>query len=217
MKRVSKLALAVTALCTIAVGGVGLSSASFTSRKANPANVFTAATSFCTSPGLQSVTSNRDSWVDQTNATTNNGTATTITVRSRSTNRNGRALVAFNLPTKPTGCSVTLATLKLNASSATAGRTIEAFQVSPSASWTETGVTWNNQPATTGSAATSSSGTGTRSWTVTSQVQAMYPSASPNNGFLLRDQTEENGGSGSTQTYSSREGASAPVLEVTFG
>ena len=81
MTRVWKLALAVAALCTIAVGGVGLSNASFTSRKANPANVFTAATSFCTSPGLQSVTSNRDSWVDQTNATTNNGTATTITVR----------------------------------------------------------------------------------------------------------------------------------------
>lgn len=218
MSRARKIFLGVSGLCLIATGGVGLSGASFSAQKANPANTFTAATSFCTNPGLQSVTADRDSWADQNSPTTNNGTATAMTVRSRGGSRNGRALVGFTLPTKPTGCSVTLATLKLNATSSSSGRTIEAYQVSPSASWTEVGVTWNNQPASTSTAATSASGAGARSWTVTSQAQALYSSGSPNNGFLLKDQSEDAGGAGAAQTYSTRDAASnKPTLEVTFG
>jgi hypothetical protein len=218
VSRPRKIFLALSAACLAAIGGVGLSAASFTSRSVSGVNTFTAATSFCTSAGLQSVTANRDSWVDQNNATTNSGNDQTMIVRSRSGSRNGRVVVGFTMPAKPSGCSVTLATLKLNASSATTGRTIGASQISPSASWTETGVNWNNQPSFTGTAATAASGTGLRSWTVTSQVQAMYGSAAPNNGFLLKDQTEDAGGAGAAQTYSTREATSnKPTLEVTFG
>jgi hypothetical protein len=71
----------------------------------------------------------------------------------------------------------------LFAESASNGRTIEAYQIS--ANWVENTVTWANQPATTGTPVTSASGTGWRTWTVTTQVQAMYSGS--NYGFLLKD------------------------------
>lgn len=219
MSRALKIVLGLCALCLVAVSGVGLSNASFSSLKANPNNTFTAATNFCTDLGLHTVTANRDTYVDQNSASTaTGGVGTTMNVQSRNSNRNQRALVGFTLPTKPSTCSVTAATLKLTApSTGDSGRTLEASQVSPAATWAETTVTWNSQPATTGTAATTASGTGLRSWTVTSQVQAMYTSASPNNGFLVKDQTESSS-SAKTQVYSTREATSnKPTLEVTFG
>jgi hypothetical protein len=199
-------------------GGVGLSGASFTAQKANPSNTFTAASSFCTDIGLHSVTADRDTYVDQNSVTTaTGGTGTTMNVQSRNSSRNQRALVGFTLPTKPSSCSVTAATLKLTDSTSDSGRSIDVLQISPSATWSETAVTWNTQPATTGTAATSSSLSGNQSWTVTSQVQAMYGSTGPNNGFLLKDQTESSS-SAKTQVYSTREAATnKPTLEVTFG
>ena len=219
MRRTQKIFLAMAALGLMAAAAVGLSGASFTSQSANPANTFTAATNFCTDTSLHTVTADRDTYVDQTNATTSTGgTGTTMNVQSRNSNRNQRALVGFTLPTKPAACSVVTATLKLNAPTvADSGRTLEASQILPSATWSETAVTWNTQPATTGTAATTTSATGLRSWTVTSQVQAMYGSTNANNGFMIKDQTESSS-SAKTQTYSTREAASnKPVLEVTFG
>ncbi len=57
----------------------------------------------------------------------------------------------------------------------------------------EGGVTWNNQPSTTGTAVTTGSGSGYRSWNVTSQVQAIF-STGANHGFLIRDANEGGGG-----------------------
>jgi hypothetical protein len=76
-------------------------------------------------------------------------------------------------------------------------------------------VTWNNQPATTGTAATTSSGSGYRQWTVTSQVQAMY-AAGANHGFLIRDASESGGGA-EQQFHSREKGESMPQLVITFG
>jgi hypothetical protein len=83
------------------------------------------------------------------------------------------------------------------------------------APWTEGGLTWNNQPATTGTAATVASGSGYREWDVVGQVQNMYSTA--NNGFLIRD-SAENGG-GIDQVFHSREKGSdnPPRLVITFG
>ena len=105
---------------------------------------------------------------------------------------NQRALVHFALPAVPAGCTVTEANLRLNATSATNGRTLQA--VALAAPWTEGAVSWSNQPATTGTAATTASGTGWREWTVTAQVNGMYTGA--NHGFLIRDASE---GSGATR------------------
>ncbi len=168
----------------------------------------------CTSPGSQTVQASADSWVDQASPATNKGTDTVLKLTSRDPSLNARAVVQFNLPALPSGCTVTSATLRLNNKSPLSGRTIEALR--NTASWTETGVTWTNQPATAGAAATATtpSAAGWMQWDVTSHVQAMY--AGSNNGFVLRDQTEN--GAGFENQFDSREAsANRPELVVVVG
>jgi hypothetical protein len=212
-----RLALAAS-LLLIPAGLVGLSGASLSATSTNPGNTLTAATSFCNG-GSQAITARKDAYVDQASADSNFGTGNSLHVQSSALQPSvlgpRRTVIEFDLASIPTFCSVTAATLRLYATSAVGGRTIQALQAS--ASWTETGVTWNNQPATTGAVASGSSGPGLRTWDVTSQVQSMYSGA--NNGFLLRDSDE---GSVTThlQQYQSREGtpdSQDPELVVTFG
>ena len=82
------------------------------------------------------------------------------------------------------------------------------------AAWTETGVTWNTQPATAGTAVTASSGTGWLTWGVTDHVSAMYSGS--NYGFIVRDSVESSSIQ-RIQEYSSREGANRPELVITLG
>jgi hypothetical protein len=206
--------LAVSAsLLIVAAALAGLSGASFSAAKSNPQNTFTAASSFC-SGGSQTITASKDAYVDQALATLNFGTANSLLVQPGLNLLVQRTLVQFNLPSTPAFCSVTAATLRLYATSAASGRTIQASRAS--ASWTETGVTWNNQPGTTGSAANSASGAGLRTWDVTSQVQAMY--SGTNNGLVLKDSNEAQ--VIAQQQYQSREAtpdSQDPQLVVTFG
>jgi hypothetical protein len=166
----------------------------------------------CASPGSQTLTTpSADSWIDESDPTKNNGTDSNLYVQSKTPNLNQRTLVSFALPALPTGCSVTSATLELYAKSSEGTRTIEAYRAA--SSWSESTVTWNTRPATTGAPATSASGTGWRSWSVTTLVQSMYTTA--NHGFVLKDQTE---GVGSfRQNYASREDApNDPRLVLTW-
>jgi hypothetical protein len=212
-------AVIALALLVVAAASTQLSSAAFTAQKSNPSNGFTAAASFCNG-STQTLTATKDAYVDQGQPAANFGSGNTLSVESSAVNLisllgNRRTLVQFSLPSLPQFCSVTSATLTLQATSAANGRTIQAFQAN--GSWTETGVTWNNQPATSGSAATSASGSGARTWTVTSQVQGMY--SGTNNGFLLKD-SSEGAALPQTQTYQSREGtpdSQDPQLSITFG
>ena len=153
-----------------------------------------------------------DSWLLQSSAGQNYGADSTLKVAAKS-GGNSRALVRFTLPAIPAGCQVTQARLRMFASSFKTGRTLQALRAN--ASWTEGGVNWNNQPATTGTAATVASGSGYREWTVTSHVQSMY--STTNHGFLVRDATE--GGGGTEQGFNSREKGSdnPPRLVLTFG
>jgi large repetitive protein len=168
-------------------------------------------------PACSTVTvgADRDSWVLQSAAGNNFGADSVLKVDSNSGNSNARALVRFNLPATPAGCQVTGVKLRLYASSYNSGRTLQAFQLN--GNWTETGVTWSNQAATTGTAATapSRSSAGYMEWTVTSQVQSMYSGS--NHGFLIRDATEN--GSGNQQSFHNTEKApdNPPQLVVTFG
>jgi parallel beta-helix repeat protein len=166
----------------------------------------------CTSTTV-TVGANADSWIDQNSPTNNKGSDSILKVQSKSPRDNFRALVRFSMPaTVPPGCVVQSATLRLFAASARNGRTLQAIPLS--SSWTENGVTWNNQPGTTGSAATTTSGTGYRQWDVTAQVRAMYASGA-NNGFLIRDATENN--NGAEQQFHSREkGQNMPQLVLQF-
>jgi hypothetical protein len=166
----------------------------------------------CQNPGTVTLTANRDSYVNQSSANQNFGTASDLFVESKSGNQNRRTLVGFNLPAVPTGCAVTGATLRLFSTAAVNGRTLDAYRAA--GAWTEPGVTWNNQPATSGTAASAASGTGWRAWAVTPQVLEMY--SGTNHGFLIRDRTE-NATSAAEQKFDSRENTNRPQLLLTFG
>jgi hypothetical protein len=158
------------------------------------------------------LTANIDAWIDQNSSSSNKGDDSILKVQGKSSNNNMRALVGFNLPSLSAGCQVESATLRLYAASGKNGRTLQALQVA--ASWTEMGVTWANQPATTGTPATTTSGKGWRQWTVTGQVQAMYTN-NANYGFLIRDAVE-NSGSHEQQFHAREKGENVPQLVLTF-
>jgi hypothetical protein len=83
------------------------------------------------------------------------------------------------------------------------------------AAWTETGLTWGSQPATTGPTATASTGGGGWvTWTVTAQVADMY--AAGNYGLRIKDTVEDTAAT-STNKYSSQEGSDPPELIVQWG
>lgn len=198
--------------------GANIVYSAFSSTTSSSGNTFSAAPSFgstCSSPGTQSVTADADTYVKFDRPDSNTGTLNFVLIDAGGGSR-WRPLVKFPLPAQPAGCTVTSATLRLYATASDAGQTLEAFQVAES--WTETGATWNNQPATTGSAATAASALGWVEWPVTGQVQGMYSGS--NYGFLLKDEAEALFGATGRQRYSSREAANpaeAPQLMVTFG
>jgi hypothetical protein len=164
-------------------------------------------------PPVTTAPATADAWIDQNSSSTNKGTDSILKVQSKHPRDNFRALVRFPLPTGvPDDCVVESATLRLYAASTTTGRTLEALRVADS--WSENGVTWSNQPRTTGTAATTSSGFGYREWNVTSQVQAMYLGS--NHGFMIRDEAE-NGGGAEQQFHSREKGTdNPPELVITF-
>jgi hypothetical protein len=161
----------------------------------------------------QVLTANADAWLEQSSPTSNKGSDSDLKVMSKSSNQNQRSLVRFAMPVAPAGCVVESATLRLYASASSSGRTIQALRVN--AGWSEGSVTWSNQPPTTGSPATSTSGNGWREWNVASQVGGAY-AAGAQHGFLLRDATENGGGQ--EQKYNSRShGSNRPQLVIRFG
>jgi large repetitive protein len=172
---------------------------------------WTANVSTCTASTV-TVNPVADSWVLQSDAAKNNGGDSVLKVDSKS-GGNARALLRFNFPAIPAGCDVISAKLRLYASSYKDGRTLQAYRLG--ATWTEGGITWGNQPAVTGAAATTTSGFGYREWTVTSHVQAMY-APNVNYGFLIRDAIENGGGL--DQAFNSREKGSdnPPQLVISY-
>lgn len=195
---------------------VGWTSALFTSTTSNPGNNFTAASSFCSDPGTQTVLIDKDTYLREDQPTHNFGGSNDLYVQSRDGARDRRTLISFSLPTKPGGCLVSSAILRLYANSVSSGRTIEAYRLASSPVWTEAGVNWNNPPPTSGTPATSPSGstTGWKEWNVTEQVGTMY--SSTNNGLLLKDQTENQ--PQQDQIYQSREDSpNDPQIVITFG
>ena len=160
----------------------------------------------------QTMPSVADTWIEQSSPSSNKGGDSILKVMSKSGNANLRALVRFDLPTIPAGCVLDTARLRLYASSASGSqRTLQAFRLG--GSWTEGGATWANQPATTGSAATTISGTGYREWAVATLVQGMYSSGT-NNGFLIKDASENQ--DAEQQFHAREKGDNVPQLVLTF-
>lgn len=180
-----------------------------------------------------------DASVRQGTAAINYGTSTTNDVASAAA-ANRRLYVRFDLtvcsPAIPATATVRLATLRVYASAVSAAcRTIDLFRVT--ASWSETTITWNNQPFGT---ALNNPASGTASDTVTvgtpagcqnqgagaylvganptSDVAAFVAGSSTNFGWMLRDDTE---GSSTTRTETLSAKnlgtlAQAPQLVITY-
>jgi hypothetical protein len=214
---------AAFATCSSPVALSGLSAAAHTfqvratdaagNTDATPAShSWTVSTPIC--PADTTLISVADSWLEQNSPSSNKGGDADLKVKAQGSSDNFRAAVRFNPPSLPEGCVVETATLRLRAGSFKSGRTLQALRLD--GSWSEGSITWGNQPATTGPAATTASGSNWRQWTVTSQVQAMY-AAGAHHGFLVRDATES--GSGAEQVFYAREkgGGDRPQLVLTFG
>lgn len=179
-----------------------------------------------------------DANVRQASATTNFGTATTLTISS-GVNVNQRVYLRFDLaqcsPAIPATAILRLASLRLHASAIPAAcRTVDLFPVT--ATWTEAGITWNNQPFGTvlnsppSASRSGSFAVGTPAGcqnqaagyiaggTVTSDVAMFVAGGATNFGWMLRDDVE---GSATTRTmtFSAKNlgtVAQAPQLVITY-
>ena len=176
------------------------------------------------SPATCTLTAVADATVNSALASTNFGTGTSLSV-SPNTLATQRAFVRFDLttcsPAIPADAIVQSATLQLTVATVVlATRTINVRSVT--ASWTEAGVTWSNQPAVAGSNTSSAGVTigqvaGTViSWTATSDVQSFVTAAASDFGFRLGD-SAEGAIAGVALTLNAREAASGrPQLVVTY-
>jgi hypothetical protein len=139
-----------------------------------------------------------DSYVDKFSATTNFGTNTLLNVSPNSLTTE-RAFIRFDLtscsPAIPIDALVRSASLRLTvATLTTATRTVE-LRTAMSA-WTETVVTWNNQPVASATVSASLSvalatAAGTvLTWSASADVQAFVSGAATNVGWRLGDSAE---------------------------
>jgi hypothetical protein len=180
-----------------------------------------------------------DTTVRQGSATSNFGTINPLTVSSASA-ANQRTYLKFSLtscsPTIPTSAIVRLATLRLYLTAVPAAcRTLDIYPATTA--WTETAITWNNQPfGTTINNPPTGSRTGTfnvgtpagcqnlaagayiTGGTVTSDVASFVSGGSTNLGWMIRDDTE---GSATTRTttFAAKElgtVAQEPQLVITY-
>jgi predicted ribosomally synthesized peptide with SipW-like signal peptide len=169
----------------------------------------------CAQPSSQTLLATADSWVDEAAPSASNGAAANLRVRSQTGGQNQRAFAQFDLPALQTGCVVTSANYYMYNSAPVAGRTLEVHRAA--ASWTENGITWADQPATTGTPATATT-TGTvgwLGWDVTDLVSSQY--ASGNNGFRVSDQAED-AATAQAQQFGAREsGFTPPAMVLTVG
>jgi hypothetical protein len=169
-----------------------------------------------------------DSYVYQKNATTNYGTATTLSA-SAQVNNNMRTYLRFDLtlcsPALPTTASaIKQATLLLYGSAVPAScRTYDIFPVT--ATWTETGITWSNQPfgtafnnppssqrtsyITIGATPCQNTAAGwVNGWDVTADVRNFASGAQTNYGWMIRDDVEQS--ANYATTFASEEDTTSP-------
>jgi hypothetical protein len=163
-----------------------------------------------------------DTDADELAPLTNFGASADLRVRSMLAS-DRRSFVQFGVAgcSIPTSAEVKTAVLELYLSAApTASRTYGAHRVT--AAWSESTLTWAAQPATAG-AATSSVATGTTSgttlsWNVLADVTAFVAGTATNNGWQIRDATEDSLADAAS-TFGSGERAAAsqrPKLTITY-
>jgi hypothetical protein len=144
---------------------------------------------------------------DGASAGTNFGTATILAVKNSSTGFNRRAFLKFDLSGVS---SVSSAKLRLFGNfGGASGSTIPVLVHSvTNTSWSETGITWNNQPGIGGPLASVSVGTGAQywEWDVTAYIKSQ--TSAGNSLVTLEVQTDTN--NSAVTTFNSREAAANP-------
>lgn len=150
-----------------------------------------------------------DSFVLEDSASQNEGTDVLVTVRSKK--KKNHMFVKLDVSTIPSGSTVSSATLTMCATAVPhPARIYEAFRVT--ASWSESTITWNNQPAADASftdTATTPGTPGCMTWTVTPDVQA-WVDGSSNDGWRIGDASEGSGPNKIT-AFRSREDTAVPA------
>jgi hypothetical protein len=162
-----------------------------------------------------------DSYVDQDSWNANYGTWADLSVRSRSGSDNRRTLVQFDLASCAIPATATITTAKLSLYLTTApasSRTYELRRIT--ASWSESTVTWSNQPAAAGATSTQTTGTSAdvrREWEAAADVQ-LYAGGTTNYGWLLEDESEGSFSSPEARFASSENGTSGrrPKLTISY-
>lgn len=148
----------------------------------------------------------KDAYVDQQNPTTNFGSATSLFIDGKTPGASAkliRTFIAFDLSSAPSGSIINSAKLQLfiyNAPAVTVP--LETHRITDS--WTEAGITWDNQPVNT-SLATTENSTGTTnniflSFDITTDVQAFVDGTATNNGWRIADKNEGTTGGGDRLT-----------------
>jgi 2',3'-cyclic-nucleotide 2'-phosphodiesterase (5'-nucleotidase family) len=163
-----------------------------------------------------------DAQVASGNPTTNSGTSTNLFIQSSSTNAfgNERAWLKFDLSGIPAGSTITAASLQLwNYKSTGAALPVEVRSATDD-TWTETGVTWNNQPALGSVLDTQTLSAGTTNvwynFNVTSFVQGQF--AGDKTASLLLKPVTEGSADATAPSYgfdAKEYGSNVPVLVVT--
>lgn len=206
MSGTGALALAIASLCAI-VGG-----------SASSLDVALSGIAVSTPPAPRtiSIAPEADAHVAEDDPATNFGASQLLSVQAASSSEH-QTFLRFSLSALPTGATITEATVRLYLESAPAQtRLYELRRVD--ASWTESGITWNNRPAVAGSV-TESVWTGTTSgafmmFDVTADISLLLSRS--NDGWRIADAGPV---PGSTQegTFRSQEAATRrPVLVVTY-
>jgi hypothetical protein len=213
MRRVLILALVAAALSSAGAAlaaSLGVTSASLT--------LFTTASSVQASTCVLDAAA--DTHADAADASTSYGNAAQLLVRASSSP--ARTFVRFDLDacSLPAGARVTAASLSLYLANAPPGqRTYEVRRAT--ATWAETTLTWDAQPAVAATAtAATSAGTSngaTISWSVLTDVQAFVAGSATNHGWRVADDTESSPGIREGQFGSSAASAGQrPVLTITY-
>lgn len=209
---------AAAILCAaLGVGsGIGFTTSAFSAQAANAGNSLAAASSFC---GTTTVVADADTYSHNAQKTSNFGSEANTWARSGA--ELSRAYLHFALPPKGS-CTVVSATLRLYASSgATDGttRTLLAFRAA--SSWGENTLTWNNQPATTGTSSSVSVAAGFSgwlSWDATAPVNGIYTGTAGDSSFVVRDSSEIGGSQRWYSSFNARENSTnRPILVIAFG
>ena len=211
-------AFGAAAAVTVALTQVTASGA-FSGVQGNAANTVSSAPSFCTATP-STLYSSGDSWTDESSPSKNNQNDLELRVRSSSAG-DRHVWIGFELPTAPASphCQLVQAKLSFYNKLPASGRSIDVYRGNPgSPPWTAATILWSNEPGYLGPAVTNAATTavpGWQEWVVTAHVLAQY--AGGNNGFLLRD-SSENSGTPREQVYYDRQDPTyRPTLVLTWG